>query len=444
MDVVFDKWDLKEGQDKFHFMEQMVRDPAIQRVLMICDKQYADKADGRKGGVGTESQIISKEIYEDVTQKKFIPIVVQLDESGKPHLPTFVTNRIYIDLSDHTKFEVEYEQLLRNIYDRPLHRKPKRGVPPAYITDESESISYRSISIQNQLRNTLINDKQSANGLLDDLFDSILTHLHDQRGRHIDKPVDERVLASIEDLIPVRNCIINAVLDLCKYRDQFPAERFKEFLEKLLQFNFRPEHVTSWHEHDFDDYRFFNYEVLLYTLAILIKQRRYCEASQLIYAQYFYYDDQHWDGNITTFNCYLRSLEKIHKQKINSNLITIFGEKIKERAQHKVIEFADLMFAESLLYFTMSLQGQLYEWYPRTLVYRRRSETFDFYVRLKSKSHFERVKSLFGVQTREEYKSLVEKAIARHAQENRSGGWNEHNFPSIASLANLDLICSVP
>ena len=53
--VVLDKWDLKEGQDKFKFMEQMVNDPSIKRVLIICDKEYAEKADERKGGAGTES-----------------------------------------------------------------------------------------------------------------------------------------------------------------------------------------------------------------------------------------------------------------------------------------------------------------------------------------------------------------------------------------------------
>src|SRR3989344_1906497 len=94
VDTVLDKWDLKEGQDKFHFMEQMVRDSGITKVLMICDQVYAEKADGRLGGVGTESQIISKEVYDNVTQEKFIPLVVQLNSEGKPSLPTFVGSRI--------------------------------------------------------------------------------------------------------------------------------------------------------------------------------------------------------------------------------------------------------------------------------------------------------------------------------------------------------------
>ena len=40
VEVKFDKWDLKEGQDPYHFMEQMVADETITKVIMICDKKY--------------------------------------------------------------------------------------------------------------------------------------------------------------------------------------------------------------------------------------------------------------------------------------------------------------------------------------------------------------------------------------------------------------------
>ena len=38
--VVLDKWELKEGQDKYAFMERCVSDPEICKVLIICDKAY--------------------------------------------------------------------------------------------------------------------------------------------------------------------------------------------------------------------------------------------------------------------------------------------------------------------------------------------------------------------------------------------------------------------
>ena len=38
IDVIIDKWYLKEGQDKYNFMETMVKSPDISRVLIILDK----------------------------------------------------------------------------------------------------------------------------------------------------------------------------------------------------------------------------------------------------------------------------------------------------------------------------------------------------------------------------------------------------------------------
>jgi SEFIR domain len=49
-DVTIDKWDLKEGHDAIQFMEKMVTDPEIKKVIMVLDRRYAEKADDRKGG----------------------------------------------------------------------------------------------------------------------------------------------------------------------------------------------------------------------------------------------------------------------------------------------------------------------------------------------------------------------------------------------------------
>jgi hypothetical protein len=63
-DTILDKWDLREGHDALAFMEKMVTDPAIEKVVIVSDAMYVEKADGRLGGVGTETQIISKKIYD--------------------------------------------------------------------------------------------------------------------------------------------------------------------------------------------------------------------------------------------------------------------------------------------------------------------------------------------------------------------------------------------
>ena len=136
VDVVLDKWELKEGQDKYAFMERCVNDPDITKVLIICDRVYAQKANNRTGGVGDETVIISGEIYGKMKQEKFIPIIAERDDEGNEYLPAYIKTRIYIDLSDATKYEEQYEKLLRNIYEKPQLVKPKLGKKPEWLDEE--------------------------------------------------------------------------------------------------------------------------------------------------------------------------------------------------------------------------------------------------------------------------------------------------------------------
>lgn len=140
VEVVLDKWDLKEGQDKYAFMEKSVNDPEISKVLIICDKSYTDKANNRQGGVGDETAIISPEIYGKTSQEKFIPIIVERDESGEAFVPAYIKSRIYIDLSDLEKYEDEYEKLIRNIYGKPIYKKPQLGNKPEWLEGEKTNL----------------------------------------------------------------------------------------------------------------------------------------------------------------------------------------------------------------------------------------------------------------------------------------------------------------
>src|ERR1700730_10370665 len=83
VDVVLDKWDLREGHDAIKFMESMVTDSSVEKVIIVSDKVYAKKADERLGGVGTESQIISAEVYSKANQDKFVAVASELNEDGR-------------------------------------------------------------------------------------------------------------------------------------------------------------------------------------------------------------------------------------------------------------------------------------------------------------------------------------------------------------------------
>ena len=136
VDVILDKWDLKEGHDAVaSVMEKMVTHPEIKKVAIVCDEKYAAKADGREGGVGTETQIISREVYENQAQEKFVAVVCGKDVNGKAYLPTYYKSRIYIDLSEADRYADNFERLLRWIFDKPLYVKPELGNKPSFLSE---------------------------------------------------------------------------------------------------------------------------------------------------------------------------------------------------------------------------------------------------------------------------------------------------------------------
>ena len=148
VDVKLDIWDLKQGQDKYAFMEQCVTNPAIDKVLIMSDRVYTEKADARKGGVGDETTIISSEVYKNGNQQKFIPVVMERNEAGEEFLPTYLKSRMYVDFSGENK-EKEYRKLLRTIFELPEQRKPEIGKRPKWLTDEIPDELHHSPSSMN-------------------------------------------------------------------------------------------------------------------------------------------------------------------------------------------------------------------------------------------------------------------------------------------------------
>ena len=135
IEVVFDRWQLKEGNDTYAFMETSVTDEGITNVLVLLDPVYAKKADQRAGGVGTETQIISPEVYNKVSQRKFLPIVFERDADGNVCKPRYMAGLLHFDLTKEDDYETEYQRLVRTLYGIDTLKEPELGKAPAWLED---------------------------------------------------------------------------------------------------------------------------------------------------------------------------------------------------------------------------------------------------------------------------------------------------------------------
>ena len=184
----------------------MVTDESVKKVILVIDEQYSDKANNRAGGVGTEAQIISAEIYESVDQNKFVAVIAKKDTDGNTNLPVFYKSRIYIDLSDEDLYGSNFEQLLRWIYDKPFNVKPELGKKPLFL-DEETFISLGTSVVFRRLIEAVRNSRSHSHGALVEYFNLFSENLEAFRLEPSKGAgdFDQKVIDSIEQFIPSRS-----------------------------------------------------------------------------------------------------------------------------------------------------------------------------------------------------------------------------------------------
>lgn len=415
VDVILDKWDLKEGHDAYAFMEKMVTDPKIKKVILVCDSAYVEKADNRQGGVGKEAQIISGEIYEAQDQDKFVAIVVERDAEGRACLPAYYRSRIYIDLSDSSTYANNFERLLRWIFDKPLYKKPDLGSAPNFLLAEEATAALGTTVRFRRAREGVKNGKDFALGAVTEYLDYLADRLEEIRLDPGADPFDEAVVKSIDAFLTYRNEVIELLLSLSLYMDGSEMRKIlHRFFEKLTTYLDRPSHVTQWNISDFDNYRFIIQELFLYTITCLIERDRFDSASYLMNTDY--YAQSLVDRGIDPMAGFwimrqgMPSLN-IRKERLKMNRLSLRSDILKERCKGVGIDFSHLAQTDLILYLkSCLLKSSRGYWFPDTLLYFTQpfGPPFEMFARSQSSVYFDRVKGLLGLSSKEELVALIQ------------------------------------
>ena len=451
VNVIIDEWNLAEGQDKYQFMEQMVNNPEVKRVLIICNKEYADKANSKSGGVGIESLIISDEVYSKAAQTKFVPIIFERSSDGKEYVPTFIKSRIYIDLSNDEVFEDEYEKLMRNLFDKPASKRPPRGTPPSYILQEESTFLRTSHKVQT-IVNALVNEKKNSQVFIDDYYSTFIEALIDFEINNEDLEktpnIDDLVFARVDEMKVLRNDFVSFLEAIFTYSEQLNLDKFISFIEKLLEFIMKQESskypgrtIGSYMS---DQYKFFYNELFLYLTAVMIDKEKYKELGEVLNTGFVIFNQrvQKTESyNFLLFNQYAESLNKLRNERLQMRRKSLTADLIKQRADLPKYNFDKLREYDVLLYFIGIMQNETANqwlwkrWFPHTTVYR--IYNLPLLERLISKRHFEKLKLLFNVNTIEELKLKVQKV--NEIQADKLERW-DYDFPHINHAFNFDTI----
>jgi len=416
VESILDKWHLKDGHDATAFMEKMVHDDEIKKVIIVSDEEYTRKANDRQGGVGTETQIITPEIYSKSEQSKFVLLAFERDKNGEAFVPTYYKSRIYIDMSDPNSEAQSFERLLRWIFDQPLDRPPPVGNTPTYITDKESSVNLSTAPYFKRSIDALKLGKAHAAAATSEYFERLIVDLEKFRADISADPFDDEIINRIEQFLSHRNEFISLIDTISKYmNDTKSVEEVKEFFEKGFEYTQRPKDVGRYRDLDWDNYKFIIHELMLYTVAIFIKNKKYSWANEIINGTYYLKSassQQYKMQSVSLFRPYCSSIDKIRNRRLNLNRISVHADLLKERCAGLPISFEELKQADFTMYLARMIHapdGPWMGWYPITAVYMRDYQcSFELFIKSASIKHFKNLCAVLGISTKVQLDTAIE------------------------------------
>ncbi|HLP70124.1 MAG TPA: SEFIR domain-containing protein [Rhizobium sp.] len=445
--VILDKWDLQPGHDANDFMEGMVKDKTVTKVIMVCDEVYARKSDSRKGGAGTEAQIITPEIYAETRQDKFVAVVRERDADGKPFLPTYYKGRIYFDLSDPSGYAEEFDKIVRWAWNKPLYVRPTPGQRPGFLSKDGATGKIASSVAHRRAVEAVRNGATNAIALVGEYLETITIGLENFRlkaeGSARDT-FDELVVESIADFTPYRNELIDLFMAVAQHiPSEAMAEVIHRFFERCLPYYNVPESISSYSEWDFDNYRFIVHELFIYCIAAFIRFERFEAAAYFVNTEYYRYNRFREESAMHSFSIIDENLSSLEfrNRRLELRRYSLRADMLKDRNQGTGIAFHHLMAADFVLFLRSRKQEGWQTWWPETLLYAERSGgPFEMFARAKSAKYFERIKVLLGFENAEEFKVFMLDLLANR---DRLPKWGFHG-PNVGGLSGVANIAAVP
>lgn len=442
--TILDEWDLRPGADPLYFMEQSITDPQVKKVLIICDRTYKEKADSRSGGVGTETQILTPEIYRKADQSKYAALVTEVDDEGKAYVPTFYGGRIFIDFSDPDREEEAYEELTRWINDAPLHQRPKLGKKPAYLGSE-EAKPLATESRFKRAKEALDRDAAGAPGLVRDFGSGVMEQLIALRPDGSSQRAND---------LAFNDAIVSAADTMRPYVQQFHAitrsvarsgatafDDLLSLLEQVLATTERDRGTTSWTPSAYEANKMMAYEAFLGFVASLLVERRIDLISRALEYAYYFDDPNTGRGrstkDYTEFNQYVETL-RFRNQLKGDNRADWQADFINKHYSSGWLNMSRMMEADLLLYSRAYLlkDEAVGMWFPHTLIYSGRwGSALELFARMESQKYFEQVsEALFRGITVATLKERLAPAQSERLWDRVYPG------PSIGSLLGLEQI----
>ncbi len=335
--------------------------------------------------------------------------------------------------------------VIRLIYGKPQHEKPKLGKPPAYITSDVAIPTSHALAKFNALKQAILQGKNGVPMYRRAFLDECIEYADDLRIR--ERPnvesLGEKVLEDTNKLKSVRDHVVDWVLleSEATSGNDF-SEALIEFLERLRELKSRPPELNEWNDVWFEAHSVFVYETFLYIIASLIKTQSFESLHEVFTTHYLLPNsDRQGEDAFDTFDGFygysetLQSVLAPEKRKLYSPA----AELIKRHADRKDLPFQSIIEAE-LLVLMMSFLTPDTHWYPQTLHYASYGSVFPLFLRATQHKHFSKLAIVTGMEDANKLRETVKKGHERLGVEHWHNFHYERNFWRAMNMDKLDTL----
>lgn len=447
VDVVIDIYHLKPGQNKYSFMQRIVDDDTIDRVLILCDRAYADKANNFEGGVGDEATIISPKIYQDANQTKFLPVVMEKDENGKPYVPTFADGRIYFDLSNAESYSRELKRLVRELYNLPADRKPALGNRPKWL--DFPDVDTTGIENRVSIMSQLARKNADANSVLVDSTTELVRLVNGLSGL-VNTGYD--LPGMIAQTEPIRNTFVDLIAAYLQQANP-SGEQIAVMFERMNNGVLPRDDRNSQFSHELEEtVRYLLWDMFLCATATILYFEKFACLKEFLFRTYFVRKMLATSNDLepvgfSYFRPYLSRLEDFYRNQISEQRpYTLAGRILTKRLYSPYISIASLVNADIMLaHLSVSMTADWNAWYPKLAPYWHHAGRDILWSKAISNSFCKKLLPLFDARGIHELKYGFEQMDkAWHTSGMSREGAAFGGIPSPSYLIPLDKIATLP
>lgn len=128
IDARLDQWHLRSGMDLPQWMTNELQ--LADRVILITDSRYTERADGRVGGVGWETMLIQGDMSSRPVEDYRYIVIVREDHFSLG-VPIFLKTKYCIHWASDSEEKQLQSELLKEIYN--VEKAPPIGNPPVFV-----------------------------------------------------------------------------------------------------------------------------------------------------------------------------------------------------------------------------------------------------------------------------------------------------------------------